>query len=216
MDSAAQPSDEARLLELAAVGDSGAWHALVQLYHDRLRRMVAIRLDQRLRGRLDPSDVLQDVYINALERLPEYLNDRKLPFFLWLRLITGDRLARLHRYHLGTQARDAGREMPLVRGLYPESSSAALAAQLLGDDRSCGETAIRAEQLALIQDALAQLDPLDREVLALRHFEQLTSPEAAQVLEISPAAAAKRYFRAVQRLRDVMANFPGGLEGFRP
>src|SRR6185369_3173120 len=116
------------------------------------------------------------VYINALERLPEFLNDSKLPFFLWLRLITGDRLARLHRYHLGTQARDAGREVPLVRGLYPESSSAALAAQLLGDDRSCGETAIRAEQLALIQDALAQLDPLDREVLALRHFEQLTSP----------------------------------------
>ena len=210
------PADERLLLERAAAGDGEAWQQLVHTYHARLRRMVSLRLDHRLQGRVDPSDVLQDAYLEATERLADYLTNPFLPFFLWLRLITGDRLARVHRYHLGTQARDASRELSIFHGNMPEASSAALAAQLLGSDKPPADAAIKAEQFALLQDALTRLDPLDREVLALRHFEQLTSPETAHVLDITTAAAAKRYFRAIQRLKDALAGGPGGLGEFTP
>jgi RNA polymerase sigma-70 factor (ECF subfamily) len=184
-------------------------------FHDRLRRMVAVRLDPRLQGRFDPSDVLQDTYLDALGRLPEYLREPRLPFFLWIRYLTGHHLGRIHRDHLGRQMRDAGREVALYQGAMPEASSAALAAQLLGKESRPSELAVRAERMLRLQEALNRMDPIDREVLALRHFEHLTRAETAQVLNISQAAAAKRYLRALERLREMLAMLPGGLEDFR-
>src|SRR5262249_59929474 len=124
-----------------------------------------------------------------------------MPFFLWLRFLAGQKLVTLHRHHFGVQMRDVGREVSLYRGRLPAASSAALAAQLLGEDTRPSEAAIRAELKVRLQGALNSMDPLDREVLALRHFEQLSRPEAARVLGIQEAAARKRYVRACRRPR---------------
>jgi RNA polymerase sigma-70 factor, ECF subfamily len=195
----------------AAAGDAGEWGALLTRHGDRLRRMVALRLDRRLQGRIDPSDVLQEAYLEASARLPEYLRRPTMPFFLWLRFLTGQKLLELHRRHLGAQMRDAGREVSLYRGTLPETTSAALAAQLLGHATRPSEAAIRAEVKLRLQEALNRMDPLDREVLALRHFEQLSTAETARVLGLSEAAAGKRYVRALKRLKDILTDFPGGL-----
>lgn len=203
-------------LERAAAGDAESWERLLAEHQPRLRRMVALRLDPRLQGRLDPSDVLQEAYLEAARQLPDYLGDPKLPFFLWLRLITGQRLSKVHRHHLGTQMRDAGQEVSIYRGGMPEASSAALAAKLLGRECRPSEAAVRAERKLKLQEALNRMDPLDREVLTLRHFEQMTGPEAARVLGISEAAAGKRYLRALAKLKELLARLPGGLEGLRP
>jgi RNA polymerase sigma-70 factor, ECF subfamily len=208
-------SGSAELARIAA-GDAEAWQALVARHHDRLRRMIVLRLHPGLQGRVDPSDVLQDTYLEAARRLPEYVRDPAMPLFLWLRLLAVTRLNKLHRRHLGAQMRDAGREVSLFRGAMPAASSAALAAHLLGRECRPSEAAVRAERRLALQEAINELDPIDREVLALRHFEQLTTIEVARVLDISPAAASKRYVRALVRLKDVLGRLPGGLEGFRP
>jgi RNA polymerase sigma-70 factor (ECF subfamily) len=166
--------------------------------------MIALRLDHRLQGRVDPSDILQEVYLEAAARLAEYLQRPSLPFFLWLRLTAGQKLAALHRHHLGAEMRAVGREVSLYQGALPEASSATLAAHLLGRDTRPSEAAMRAEMKVRIQEALNGMDPLDREVLALRHFEQLTTGEVAQVLDISLAAAGKRYFRALNKLKQIL------------
>jgi RNA polymerase sigma-70 factor (ECF subfamily) len=188
---------------------------LLAKYHDRLWRMVALRLDQRLQGRVAPSDVLQEAYAEAAAGLADYMRNPTLPFFLWLRLLVGSRLSKLHRHHLGTQMRDAGREVSLYRGALPEASSAALAAQLLGRECRPSEAAVRAELKIRLQEALNSMDPLDREVLSLRHFEQLTTPETARVLGISEGAAGKRYLRALMRLKTILTH-AGGPEGLWP
>jgi RNA polymerase sigma-70 factor (ECF subfamily) len=199
-----QPDDDLRLVERARGGDTAAAGEVLVRHRARLRRMVEARLDRRVRGRIDPSDVLQDSLVDAVAKLPEYLADPKVPLFLWLRLVVGERLSKIHRDHLGAQVRDAGREVSLFRGPMPAASSAALAAHLLGKETSPTQAAVRAERLLRLQEALNALDPLDREVLSLRHFEELTHVEAARVLDIGEAAAAKRYVRALKRLRDVL------------
>ncbi len=201
------------LIERARAGDRAALNALLARHSDRLRRMVEIRLDARLQARLDASDVVQEAFVEVAGRLEEYLADPKMPLFLWLRLVVGERLLRLHRHHLGTQMRDAGREVSLYRGALPAASSAALAAQLLGKHTSPTQAVLRAERILRLQEALNALDPLDREILSLRHFEELTTAEAARVLGIEESAAAKRYFRALKRLKDVLAAMPGGQDG---
>jgi RNA polymerase sigma-70 factor, ECF subfamily len=212
--SAANDSSETgRLLGRARAGDRLACSELLERHRDRLRRMVDLRLDWRLRGRLDPSDVLQEAYLDVARRLEDYLSDPKLPPFLWLRLIVGERLTNLHRHHLGSRMRDASREISLYHEALPEASSAALASMLLGRHTSPTQAALRAERMLRVQEALNSLDPLDREVLALRHFEQLNRAETAVVLGISEEAGAKRYIRALKRLKDVLAKLPGGLEG---
>jgi RNA polymerase sigma-70 factor (ECF subfamily) len=206
-------SESVDLIERARAGDRAALDALLGRHRDRLRRMVEIRLDTRLQARLDASDVVQDAYVEVAQRLDEYLRDPKLPLFLWLRLVVGERLLKLHRHHLGTQMRDAGREVSLFRGALPAASSAALAAQLLGKHTSPTQAVVRAERLLRLQEALNTLDPVDREILSLRHFEELTAAEAAEVLGITESAAAKRYFRALKRLKEILAAMPGGQEG---
>src|SRR5919204_6528319 len=207
-------ADSVDLIERTRSGDREALGALLARHRDRLHRMVETRLDPRLQGRLDASDVVQDAFVEIVERIEEYLRDPKLPLFLWLRLVVGERLMKLHRHHLGTQMRDAGREVSLYQGALPAASSAALAAQLLGKHTSPTQAAVRAERLLRLQEALNALDPLDREILSLRHFEELTAAESAQVLGIEESAAAKRYFRALKRLKEILAAMPGGQEGF--
>jgi len=206
-------TDTVRLIERARAGDRDALNELFTRHRGRLRRMVEMRLDWRLQARIDPSDVIQDAYLEVAGRLEEYLRDPKLPLFLWLRLVVGERLTTLHRQHLGTKMRDAAREVSLYREALPQASSVALAAQLLGKHTSPTEAAVRAERMLRLQEAINTLDPIDREILSLRHFEQLSRAEAAQVLGIEEGAAAKRYVRALKRLKDVLAGMPGGLEG---
>jgi RNA polymerase sigma-70 factor, ECF subfamily len=193
----------------------GGRHALATLfdqYRDRLRRMVDLRLDPRLRARLDASDVVQEAFLDVARDLDAYLADPKLSPLLWLRLHVGRRLTILHRQHLGTRMRDAGLEISLYRGALPEASSAALASMILGRHTSPTKAAQRAERMLRVQEALNSLDPIDREILALRHFEELGRVEAAQALGITQDAGAKRYFRALRRLKDVLATMPGGGE----
>jgi RNA polymerase sigma-70 factor, ECF subfamily len=149
-----------RCLEQAAGGDGEGWRAILARHHNRLRRMVSLRLDPRLQGRVDPSDVLQEAYLEAAARLPQYVRDPQLPFFLWLRNLAGSRLSKLHRRHLGTRLRDARREVSLHRGALPEASSAALASKLLGRECRPSEAAIRAELQIRLQDALNRMDPV--------------------------------------------------------
>jgi RNA polymerase sigma-70 factor, ECF subfamily len=209
-----EASETAGLLRRAAQGDQAAWGALLVRSRDRLRRMVTLRLDRRLQGRIDPSDIIQEAYIDASARLAEYVRQPDMPFFLWLRFLTGQRLLRAHRQHLGAEMRDVAREVSLYRGALPAATSAALAAQLLGRDTRPSEAAVRAERSIRLQEALNSMEPLDREVLALRHFEQLSNGEAARALDLQESAAAKRYVRALKRLRLILDARPGGLGGF--
>jgi RNA polymerase sigma-70 factor (ECF subfamily) len=206
-------SETVRLVERLRAGGGGALAGVFDRYRERLLRMVDLRLDPRLRARLDPADVVQDAFLDAAKRLDDYVKDAKLTPFLWLRLIVAERLVTLHRHHLGTRMRDAGREVSLYHEALPQASTAALASMLLGRQTSPTQAAQRAERLLRVQAALNSLDPIDREVLALRHFEQLNRAEAAQALGISEEAGAKRYIRALKRLKDVLAKMPGGLEG---
>src|SRR6266849_6174196 len=172
-------ADTARLLEQARAGDQKALNEIFARHRARLRRMVELRLDRRLQARIDASDVLQEAYVDVVNRLDEYLRDPRYPLFLWLRLIIGERLLKLHRHHLGTKMRDAGMEVSIYCGALPAASSAALAAQLLGEHTSPTEAAVRAERMVRLQEALKSLDSMDREVLSLRHFEEMTLAETA-------------------------------------
>ncbi len=180
------------LLRLAAAGDGESWEALVGQSRNRLRRMVAFRLDQRLQGRVDASDVLQDAYLEAWQGLGAYVRRPEVPFFLWLRGIVGNKLRELHRHHLGTQMRDPRREVSIHGAVLSETTTTAMAAQLLGNLTRASEEAARLELKLRLQEALNAMDPLDREVLALRHFEQLSPVEAARVLGIKEKAAGMR------------------------
>jgi RNA polymerase sigma-70 factor (ECF subfamily) len=204
-------TDEQALLQKAGQGDEAALRELFTRYHNRLRRMVKLRLDPRVQGRVDPSDVIQEAYLDICQHLQDYLRDPKLPFFLWLRLQTGQKLALTHRHHLGVQARAAGREISLFRGAFPEASSAALAAQLMGKLTTPSQVAVKAELRIRLQEALNSMDEMDREVLTLRHFEQLSNAETALALGIKESTAANRYIRALERLRTLLHRIPGFL-----
>jgi RNA polymerase sigma-70 factor (ECF subfamily) len=182
---------------------------LFSRHRDRLKRMVHLRLSRRLAGRVDDSDVLQEAYFDAARRLDEYVRAPVLPFFLWLRHLTALKLAEVHRRHLGTQLRDADREVTLHRGGLPLADSVSLAAQLLGTLTTPSQAVIKAETRLLVQEALNSMDPIDREVLALKHFEQLSTAEIAEVLGLSKAGAGSRYLRAIKRLREILSQIPG-------
>jgi RNA polymerase sigma-70 factor (ECF subfamily) len=203
------------LLHAACNGDEGALAVLVEHHRKRLERMVRLRMDRRLQGRVDPADVVQEAYLAIRGKFPQYSADPRLPFFLWLRLEVGQKLVDLHRFHLGTQMRDAGQEVSLHCGALPEVSSLSLAEHLLGKLTSASQAAMRVELKLRVQEALNSMAPHDREVLILRHFEDLSNAEAAQVLGTKPSAAVNRYVRALKRLKDVFQGMPGGVEGFR-
>jgi RNA polymerase sigma-70 factor (ECF subfamily) len=209
---ASDPNEADELLRRAAGGDERALAELFARYRKRLRQMIRLRLDRRLQGRIDPSDVLQDAYIDLAAQLPGYLARPEMPFFLWLRLVAGQRLMRLHRQHLGTAMRNAGREVSLYKGALPQASSVSLAAQLLGRFTTASQAAVRAERQLQLQEALDSMDETDREIIALRHFEELSNGETAAVLGLSKAAASNRYVRAMVRLQNLLEELPGFID----
>jgi RNA polymerase sigma-70 factor (ECF subfamily) len=206
-------SDTELLLERAGAGDRSALAGLFERHRGRLEPMVRLRLDRRLQGRLDPADVLQEAYLDLARRLPEYLARPELPFYLWLRLLTGQKLVDLHRQHLGAKMRDAGLEVSLHRGAVPDASTESVAEAVLGRLTSPSRAAIRAETSQRVQEALNAMNPMDREILVLRHFEMLSNEEAAQVLGIKPSAASNRHLRALKRLKEILAGVPGLGDG---
>lgn len=206
------PADDEPLAARAASGDEAALAELFSRYRKRLKQMVRLRLDRRLQGRVDPSDVLQEAYLDVAQQFPKYREDPAIPLFLWLRLVTGQRLMRLHRQHLGAAMRDAGLEVSLYRGALPQANSVSLAAQLLGRFTTATQALLRAEVQLQIQAALNQMDEVDREIIALRHFEELSNVEAAQVLGLEPSATSKRFIRALRRLQERLQGIPGLLD----
>jgi RNA polymerase sigma-70 factor (ECF subfamily) len=208
------PSGTIHLLRRAADGDQEAVAALFAAHRDRLKQMVCLRMDRRLQGRIDPSDVLQETYLEVSRRVAEFGREPTTSVYLWLRFLTGQKLVDLMRRHLGTKMRGAAQEISLHRGAWPQASSVSLAAQLLGAFTSPSRAVIRAETQLRVQGALNSMDPIDREVLALRHFELLTNGEVAQVLGLSKAAASNRYVRALKRLKEILSAIPG--HGGRP
>jgi RNA polymerase sigma-70 factor (ECF subfamily) len=209
---ATDPSESSELLRRAGAGDQQAVNELFSRYRNRLRAMVRLRLNRRLQGRVDPSDVLQEAFLEISKGFADYLRQPTMPFFLWLRYITGQKLIATHRQHLGTQMRDAGQEVSLYRGALPQASSISLAAQLMGRLTSASHAAMRAETQIRLQEVLNGMDPMDREILALRHFEMLSNEETAQVLGIKKSAASNRYVRALKRLKEIVTGIPGLME----
>jgi RNA polymerase sigma-70 factor (ECF subfamily) len=209
-----------RAEELESRLKSGDLEALAELFtleRERLWRVIHFRLAEPLRGRLEPEDVLQEAFLAASQRLKYYVESPATSPFIWLRMIVNQTLVDLHRQHLGAQRRDAAREVSIDRAPYVEATSVSVAIQLVGIFTSPSRAAARADTLTLVQSAIEQMDSIDREVLALRHFEELTNSEVAEALGIEQKAASIRYIRALRRLKEVLSQVPelsdGGQRG---
>jgi len=197
------PPDTEQLLDRASHGDGTARQQLLTRHRQRLRKMIALRLDRRLAARVDPSDVVQETLAEADKKLPAFLRERPLPFYPWLRQIAFDRLAKLHRRHLHASKRNARREEPGVLNL-PDESALELAGRLMDRSSSPSRHLLREELCQRVQDALARLNERDREVLVLRYLEQLSTKELAKVLGITEGAVKVRHLRALERLRGLL------------
>ncbi len=183
---------------------------------DRLYAMVDLRLDRRVRGRVSPSDVIQEAFLEASKRLGMYLKQPDLPVFIWMRRVTVDTLYDAHRHHLGTKARDVRREVRIDQpATGPEAPSGTLAVQLVKLQVSPSDAAIGSERARTLEKALEMMDPFDREIISLRAVEMLSSSEAARVLGIESAAGRKRYERALQRLKLMLDETGLGEPGTR-
>lgn len=200
------PPDE-QLLQLAAAGDSDALGQLLELHRQRLERIVRVRLDRRVQGRMNASDVIQETYIEVGKRLREYLENPEVPFFVWLRYLARQRLQQLHRHHLGRRIRDVNRERSMDQQDFAgQLGSGVIAAELATRFSSASSIVQREELRQRLRELLDQMEPVDREILVLRHFEHLTNAECAQVLSLSATAASNRYVRALERLRAVIGD----------
>jgi len=176
----------------------------------RLKRIVNFRLDYRLSGRVSESDVIQAAYVRAAQRIGSFLEKDDMPFFVWLRLEINQKLHEIHRHHFGAAKRDIRKEVKLGRGNSDTGkTSMALAAHIVAQLTSPSRLIERAEQIAMLEKTLGEMNELDREVIALRHFEELSNIETAETLGIEPAAASKRYLRALKRLKEIMETAKG-------
>jgi RNA polymerase sigma-70 factor, ECF subfamily len=204
-----EPDTEA-LLQRVQAGDSSAIEPLLARHRGRLRRMVRCCMDDRLRPRLDPSDVVQETLIRALRKLPRYLHDRPLPFYPWLRQIAWDRLIELHRRHLHAATRSIARE---TQGQLSAASVMALAQQIVAGEGSPSRELVHNEIRERVRKGLADLSAQDRELLLMRHLERLRVSEIAAALEISEAAVKSRLRRALERLHHTLgSDIAEGLE----
>jgi len=204
-DTAGEPED---LLERLKRGDNQAVADFFSLHRERLWQIVRFRLDRRLASRVDVDDVLQEVYLDATRRLRHYVEDPSVSFFVWLRTIVGQTMIDLHRRHLGAEMRDANREVSIHGTRYPQATSVSLVIHLMADISSPSRVAVRKELTNEVEQAIEGMDPIDREVLALRHFEELTNSEVSEVLDITQSAASVRYMRAIARLKRILAEVP--------
>jgi RNA polymerase sigma-70 factor (ECF subfamily) len=191
-------------------GDRSTLAALFATQETRLKRWVELRLDPRLRGRLSPSDVIQETFLAADQRLDHFRERPEMPFSVWVLLLAGQRLTDAHRRHLGAEARNAGREVAI--GSYSSPTTAAnLAERLATDLTSPSQAAVRQEIHEFLVQAIEAMDPIDREVLSLRHFDELSNEEVSKLLGIPKGTASRRYIRALGRLREILEPFPGLL-----
>jgi RNA polymerase sigma-70 factor (ECF subfamily) len=195
-----QPQTQ-EMLEQAKQGEPAAVDRLLTAHRDPLRRMIDLRLDPALAARVDASDIVQDVLLEAHRRLSEYLRNPTMPFHLWLRHIAKDHMIDAHRRHRLAQRRSLDREQPIVPAGLADHSSYELAGQILDQEPTPASAAIRHELQKRLDAAVAQLDEEDREVILLRHGEQLSNQDVAAALGLTEAAASMRYLRAVRRLR---------------
>ncbi len=193
------------LIERTRLGDQEALAELFGRYRARLKRIVGHRLDPRLATRLASSDVLQDVYLDAYKRIRHYSATRGMSFFAWLRWILNQRVTDLHRRHLVAKRRDAARVVSLERRPDPATSRGRGDESILGSMSSPSAIAIRNEAFARVEWALARLEPGEQELLELRHYQEMSNNDVALKLGVSPAAASKRYIRALKRLKDMIA-----------
>lgn len=196
-------SDEVRRLSAASLHGGNAVSEMLEPHRDKLRRMVQFRIDRRIQQRVDPSDVIQEAFIEAIERLPEYIANPEVPLFVWLRFLTFQKMLQTQQRHLGVKARDPRREISWQRD-QGDPTSVAIVAELIGRDDTPTRAAVKAELRHQLETSLQELEELDREVLALRHFEQLSNIEVAKILKLTEKAASKRYRRALDRLKKIL------------
>jgi len=194
-------------------GDRNALADLFSIYRPRLWRLVAFRLHPQLQGRIDADDVLQDAWLRSIDRIDSFLKDAITSPFLWFRTIVSQTLVDLHRFHMGAQKRSAAREFSINRGWSSESTSSSMSFHLQQPAKTPSSTLGRAEQARQLEVALQGMNENDREVLALRHFEELSNSETARILNMTEQAASARYVRALARLKQVLEVFPGGFDG---
>jgi RNA polymerase sigma-70 factor (ECF subfamily) len=200
-----QVSTSEQLLRCAEQGDPLARQQVLMQYQQRLRQMIAVRLDRRLAARIDPSDVVQETLAEAVQQLPAYLRQPPLPLYPWLRQLACKRLTDLYRRHILARKRSVCREEHVAAPL-PDESVLDLAGRLLARGSSPSARVRREEARARVRDALGQLSDGDREVLVLRHLEQLSTREIAAILGISEGAVYTRHLRALDRLRCVLGD----------
>lgn len=201
------PTDDRtrELLRKAKEGQNGAVDALLDRHRDAVHRLVQLRLDRRLRQRIDVSDIVQETMMEANRRLREYMETPRMDFHLWLRQIARDRMIDAHRRHRGTSKRSMDREQELqVRT--PEQSSVDLAGQLKDLELTPAAAALNREMVQLVESALTNLEDPDSEIILMRHYENLSNQEVAQALGLSEPAASMRYLRAIRRLREALGS----------
>ncbi len=197
--------EQAAIIEQLQRNREEALAELYSLVRERLRRVIDFRLDYRLGGRVSHSDVLQETYVRAAQRIDSYLKKPDMPFFVWLRLEANQRLHEIHRFHLGAEKRDIRREVKLQGNNNEQgNTSVQLAAHIVAQMTSASGLFQKARQIEALEKTLSEMNETDREVIALRHFEELSNVESAKVLGIAPEAASKRYIRALKRLKEIM------------
>ena len=204
-----EDEDTEALLQRIVDGDQSASQLLLARHRDRLKNMVTVRMDCRLLPRVDPSDVVQETLAEAWQDLSQYVKDRPIPFYPWLRKIAWDRLIALHARHIRAEKRSVAREGPPCLGL-PDESAMHLAEQMVASGTSPSDGVLREELRARVRSALERMDPADREILVMRHLEQLQVSEIASVLGISEGAVKMRRLRAAERLRELLEDSTGG------
>jgi RNA polymerase sigma-70 factor, ECF subfamily len=199
-----------RLLDDARKGEPGAVDKLLGEFREPLRQVIGLRLDPAVARRVDASDIVQDVLVEANQRLTEYLKKPDMPFHLWLRHLAQDRIIDTHRRHRLAQRRSVDREQQIARPAWADESSVSLIAQLIDTERTPTSEAIRLELQRRLNAAIDQLSDDDREIILMRHHEGLSNQDVAHALQLTEAAASMRYLRALRRLRTVLV--PDGGE----
>ncbi len=195
--------DEDQLLKMITAGDSDALGLLFSKYLPRLKGMIAARMDPRIAPRIDESDVMQEVHVEVMRRIPEYLEKREVSFYDWMRFLTKQKLAEVTRRHVGVQSRDVRRERPLPKKV-AGNSSVLLTGFLAGKVNSPSSVVCKEEVRRLVSGCIERLEPMDREILLLRHVEQMKTAEVAERLEISPNNCRQRHIRSLKKLRDLL------------
>src|SRR5437588_346705 len=192
------------LLDQAKQGNTRAADQLLAQHRERVRRMIDLRLDPAIAARVDASDVVQEVLLEASRRLDKYLREPTMPFHLWLRHIAKDHIIDAHRRHRQAQRRGVDREQPLVPAGLKDHSSIELAAQFIDAELTPASAAMQQELQRRLHVAIGELDEDDREIVLMRHFEQLSNQDVAALLNLTEAAASMRHLRALRRLRELL------------